>query len=241
MNTQVALDKCVPFLRSELSSGAPAAPSSQGAERRLVVTISRQSGSGAHAVANRLAEYLQSYAPRGSPPWRVFDRNLVEQVLEDHNLPTRYARFMPEDRTSELADVVEELLGAHPPSWTFVRQTAETILRLAQEGNVILIGREANLITRNLDYAFHVRLVGSLEKRVEHFRDLQGLGRQSALQVIRREDRGRRRCLKKYFDKDLDDPMLYHLVINTDFGSYEKVACLIGEAVLNSFERKAAA
>jgi len=38
---------------------------------------------------------------------------------------------------------------------------AETILHLAEQGNVILIGRGANLVTRELQHVFHVRLVGS--------------------------------------------------------------------------------
>jgi cytidylate kinase len=48
----------------------------------------------------------------------------------------------------------------------------------------------------------------------------------------RREDRGRKRYLKRYFDTDLDDPMLYHLVINTDLVPYEEAARIIADAVL---------
>jgi hypothetical protein len=33
----------------------------------------------------------------GTPSWTVFDQDLVDKVLEDHNLPTRFARFMVED------------------------------------------------------------------------------------------------------------------------------------------------
>ena len=56
--------------------------------------------------------------------------------------------------------------------------------------------------------------------------------RKAALELIRREDRGRKRYLRKYFRKDIDDPLLYHLVINTDFVSYQEAARLIGDAVV---------
>src|SRR6267142_306330 len=168
INTQIVLEKCAPFISSQASAGyVPALPATSPA--LLAVTISRQSGSGAHAVAEALTDYLQAHAPDKSRSWRVFDRNLVEKVLEDHHLPVRYARFLPEDRISEFGDALEELLGAHPPSWTLLRQIEETVQHLAMEGNVILIGRGANLITRKLDHVFHVRLVGSLERRVKHF------------------------------------------------------------------------
>jgi cytidylate kinase len=208
-------------------------PSAAAAPLRQAVTISRQAGCGALAVGESLAEYLQARAQRDLAPWTVFDRNLVEKVLEDHHLPKSLARFMPEDRIPELADIMDELFGLHPSSWTLVRQTAETILHLAELGRVILIGRGANVITQKLSHVFHVRLVGSFEKRLEHVQEFNHLDKAAAADFIRREDRGRERYLKKYFHKDIADPLLYDLVINTDTVAYGEAARIIGEAVLN--------
>jgi cytidylate kinase len=47
------------------------------------------------------------------------------------------------------------------------------------------------------------------------------------------EDRGRERYLKKYFNADANDPLLYHMIINTGLVSYDDAAKLIGDAVLN--------
>lgn len=235
MQTQSGLDKCLPFISSETQTWRRTPVSPRPVESRLSITISRQSGSGAHLVATRLAEHLQRHTADSDYPWLVFDRNLVEQVLQDHHLPTRLARFMPEDRTSELTDVLDELLGNHPPSALLVQQTAETVLRLAKRGHVILIGRGANLIANGMDNVFHVRLVGSLLRRVEHVQNTQGLSRKAAMELIHAEDRGRRRYLKKHFNADPDDPRLYHMVINTDLVDYEKAACMIVDAALGSF------
>lgn len=232
MNTQLGLERCLTFINCQLQPAGKPLVLSNGASRRAI-TISRQSGSGGHAVAENLVEYLQARVPKDSCPWAVFDRNLVEKVLEDHNLPKRLARFMPEDRISEISDTMDELFGLHPPSWTLVRQTADTILHLAELGNVIIIGRGSHVITSKLDYVFHVRLVGSLEKRVEYIQQLNGLSRKDAREFVEREDRGRRRYLKKYLGKDVDDPLLYHLVINTDLVAYAEAARLIADAVLN--------
>ena len=238
MNTPLGLEKCSPFIRSQFQPTARAIASSGTSLHLFAVTISRQTGSGAHAVGEMLAHYLQAHAPKGSSPWKLFDSNLAEQVLEDHHLPRRYTRFMPEDRISEVVDTMDELLGAHPPSWSLVSQTAETILRLAEEGNVILIGRGANLVTSKFDHVLHVRLVGSLEKRVAQIQKLQAVGREAALQFIRKEDLGRRRYLKKYFNEEIDNPLLYHLVINTDLVPYDRAARMIADAVLSGLHRK---
>jgi hypothetical protein len=50
----------------------------------------------------------------------VFDRNLVLQLLEDHQLPSRFAKLLPEDRTSGIGEIFDELLGYHTrrsPNW----------------------------------------------------------------------------------------------------------------------------
>jgi hypothetical protein len=229
MNTNLGLEQCLTFINCQLSP--PAGPLHDGAPRRAV-TISRQSGSGGHAVAQRLVALLQAATPNAPCPWAIFDRNLVEKVLADHNLPKRLAHFMPEDRISEMSDTMDELFGLHPPSWTLVRQTSDTILHLAELGNVILIGRGATVITSKLDYVFHVRLVGSLEKRLAHLQQLEQLSQKEARARIEQQDRGRRRYLKKYFGKDIDDPLLYNVVLNTDRTSYDQAAELIASAVL---------
>lgn len=196
------------------------------------VTISRQAGCGAFLVAGRLAEILQARDARAAAPWTVFDRNLIEQVLKDHNLPVRFAKFLPEDRVSEIQDAMDELFGLHPSTWTVVEQTAETILRLMQLGNVILIGRGAHLITARLPGAFHVRLVAPLAERIEHAHRFYNMTPTEARDFVDREDKGRRRYLKKYFAADGEDPLHYHLVINTGLVSYEAAAALIAEAAL---------
>lgn len=135
------VDPCLSFISSQAqSAGEPKALAENGVRR--AVTISRQTGCGALVVAEKLAHYLQEHA-KGDAPWCVFDRNLIDKVLEDHNLPAYLARFLPEDRVSQLEDFLGEIFEVHPPSRTIVLQAAETMLKLAAVGHVILIGRVA--------------------------------------------------------------------------------------------------
>ena len=230
MSAQISFENCRAFLNCQWQ-GATARPCASAEARGPAVTISRQAGSGAHTIAEKLAAHLQSLSPKDAPPWTVFDHNLVEKVLEDHQLPARLAQYMPEDRTSEFQDSMDELFDLHPPSRTLVHQTSETLLRLASLGRVILIGRGANIVTSRLPGVLHVRLVAPFEQRVAHMQELRKLTRKAALDVVRREDRGRARYLKKYFDANIDDPLLYHLVINTDWVPVDQAAELIAQAM----------
>ncbi len=199
---------------------------------RRAVTISRQAGCGALVVAEKLAHYLQGYSPGNACPWMVFDRNLMDKVLEDHNLPACLAKFLPEDRVSELEDIMADVFGVHPPSTTVIHQTAETLLKLAEAGNVILIGRGANIVTAGLPHMLHVRLVAPLDDRVEHSHEAYNMTKAEARKFCLREDRARQRYLKKYFGADNENPLLYHMIINTGLVSYDDAARIIGDAVL---------
>lgn len=229
MNVELGLEKCFSFINCQLESDGKLSTRRQTREHRAI-TISRQTGCGAHEIAEKLSDYLQATNTNERCPWTVFDRNLVEKVLEDHKLPQGLRKFMPEDRTTEISDIMDELFGLHPPSWTLVAQASNTILHLAQIGNVILIGRGANVVTARLDHVLHVRLVGSLEKRLAYVQEKQKLNRKAALKYIQTEDTGRRRYLRKYFDKDVDDPLLYHITLNTDGLSFDAAAQLIARA-----------
>ncbi len=233
MSPEIGFDRCLSFINCQLQPGGVKRAGYRNGDRPRAITISRQSGSGGHVVAHKLLEMLNSAGTGACAcPWTVFDRNLVERVLEDHHLPSRLARFMPEDKTSEISDTLDELFGLHPPSWTLVHKTAETILHLAELGNVILIGRGATVITSKLDYVFHVRLVGSVEKRVKYLQELHAISPKAALELLHKEDNGRRRFLRTYFKKDTEDPLLYHLVINTDLVPYDEAARLIANAIV---------
>lgn len=232
MSSALDLNRCLAFINCQLRPAARPALASKNGWRWRAVTISRLAGAGAHEVAEKLAEYLETHlTPESS--WAVFDRNLVEKVLEDHHLPARLAKFMPEDRVSEIQSTMDELFGLHPPSWTLVQKSSETILHLAELGNVILIGRGANVVTSKFDNVFHVRLVGSLEKRLAYVQKERQLERNAAVQFIHDEDRGRRRYLRQYFHKDVDDPLLYHIVLNTDLVGYEGAARIVGSALVS--------
>ena len=228
----IGVEHCASFVSSQFQPGGTAGLDTEVGVRRAV-TISRQAGCGALVVAEKLGRYLQEHSAKHDAPWTVYDRNLMETVLEDHDLPRRLSQFLPEDRVSFLEDVMTDLLQTFPSSQTVLRQTTETILKLASVGNVILIGRGANLITARLPNMFHVRLVAPLEERIEHSRKSYGMTKIEARRFCLREDLGRKRYLKKYFNADVNNPLLYHLIINTSLVGYDDAAKIIGDAVLN--------
>jgi CMP/dCMP kinase len=100
-------------------------------------------------------------------------------------------------------------------------------------GNVIIIGRGGSIITAKLPDVLHVRLVAPLDKRIAHACEAHGMTETDARAFCLREDRGRKRYLEKYFHADNNDPLHYHLIINTGVVSYDEAARLIGDTLVN--------
>lgn len=233
MDNLLDFERCRAFINCQIQpdEGKPVSAKSPH-QPHLAVTLSRQTGVGGHAVAEHLASWLDARVPGEGRQWTVFDRNLVERVLEDHHLPAKLAQFMTEARRSAIEDMVEELLGLHPSSWTMAQQTTETILKLAELGHVIFVGRGANRVTARLPHVFHVRLIGSEERRVDHVSQQMDLSKKAARAFVEREDQSKRRYLRKLFRADIDDPLAYHLTLNMDSLEPKAAAGVIGHAVV---------
>ncbi len=210
-----------------------AIPADEHQPLRLTVAISAQTGSGALEIADQLAEYLTTRARTHQLPWRVLGKTLMAEVLKDHHLPPRLAKFLPEDANNTVNEVLDELLGLHPPSSVIAQQSIETVLNLARAGNIILVGWGVNAITHKLPNVFHVRVVGSMDRRVARIRAREHLTQKEALAFLQRSDRARARYVKKHFQRQVSDLMLYDLIVNTDRISDAEAVRIIADAVLH--------
>ena len=225
-----SLDRCLSFVNSQ---SVPSAKAAAPVQVRRAVTISRQAGCGAVHVAEKLANYLQQQAPVPGVSWTIFDRELMDKVLADHKLPKYLAKFLPEDRASQIEDTLADIFGVHPPTHTMIKQTAETLLQLAELGGVILIGRAGNIVTSKLPHVLHVRLVAPLEDRIERICHDDHKTPDEAREFCLEEEQARARYLKTYFNADINDPLHYHLIINTSRVSPHHAAQLIADATLS--------
>ena len=193
-----------------------------------VITISQAAGARGNPIADALVSELQGN--RKIPKfrdWTIFNQTLVNRVIEENNLPTSSIEFLAEDKRGRIADYIGEALGLHKGAYTGVVKTAETILRIAQSGNAVIVGRGANFITKKIDLAVHIRLVGSLDIRIKSFAKIYGVSPSEAGQEVARRDRARRDYIQENFLEDVHDPRHYDLIINTDNFSDAAAAHLI--------------
>ncbi len=224
------LDLCRAYLKSTTSTDKPVGNAKKA--DGPVVTISREAGARGNTIAEVLVERLQS--ERSIPhwhPWTLFNQNLIQHVIEEHSLPESAAGYLGETGTGDISLMVAELLGLHPGVYNTVRRTAETIRRIARAGNAVIVGRGGNVITAEIPHSIHVRLVGSKQTRTNHYAEYAGIPLAKAAAEVARIDRARKRYLKTHYLTDINDPLRYDLVLNTDRMSDAEAATLIVAAL----------
>lgn len=230
MTPHAYLEHGVSILKARLGSPMPPAAPSAAASRPFI-TLSREVCAGATTLSRELLPRLNAEFGEGGEEWVLLDKDLISYALARHELPEQLARFLPEDRISEIDALIGEILGLHPSLWELEHQVAQTIVQLAHVGRIVFVGRASHLLTQSLAGGFHVRLVAGKDTRVRRMMELQHLGEGEARSLIERTDLGRRRFVKSHFGSEIDDPHAYDLVVNTDRIPPGTAALLVAEGL----------
>ena len=164
-----------------------------------IITISREMGTGAYAIAKEVAKKLK---------YTLIDRVKIEELAPAYGM------------TTEIVERVDE----KPPSYRTAEDrlqaaylsTLELILMdCAKKGNVILYGRGAQDLIKGLDNVLRVRFVAPFEDRVEKFAEREWIDPELARDLIRKSDHQLGGFIHFYFNRDWNDPMAYDVLFNT--------------------------
>jgi len=199
------------------------------------ITISRETGIGAANICTKLIEYFKEKVGNGTQDWIYLDKDLISKIMEDHNLPSHFKKFLEEEKPPKLDAWFGEILGISPSKIMLLNKTIKTIKQLAEYGNVIIVGRGANIVLANHEKSFHVRLVAPLNYRIESAMKLYNLDSKTASDFIKSEDEARKNYISKFFHKKIDEPHHYHAVININLLSHVEIAEMIGHCVIKRF------
>ena len=111
-------------------------------------------------------------------------------------------------------------------------QALESVVReLARSQSLVIRGRGSQFILKDYPGALHVLVVAPLEVRVKRVMQNLKLDQEAAKQEIARFDNSRREFIKRYFQAELEDPVYYDLVINTERLSFQAAASIVVDAL----------
>lgn len=113
----------------------------------------------------------------------------------------------------------------------FINATTAVIKDLASNGDVVIIGRGANIILADTPGVIHVGMVAPLDVRIETLVQREHFNRAEAREYVEKLETARLAFFRKFFKVDPNDPNLYHLVLNIGEYSHEVGADLAVHAI----------
>lgn len=113
----------------------------------------------------------------------------------------------------------------------FFEAIGDILKDLAEQGNVVIMGRGSNLVLKNFPGVLHVGVVAPVEFRIETTMRRDGMNREAAEKYVADEELARISFFKRHFKAHPDDPLLYHMVVNPGTLGIETSAVVISQAV----------
>jgi hypothetical protein len=168
--------------------------------------ISREKGAGGSAVG-RLAGQRMG--------WQVFDAELVDAIAQHANVRRELIESLDERAREIIEEIVRGFLAPQSIDTPgYLASLREVVLTLGHQGNVVLVGRGAQYILPS-QFGLRVRLVAPSELRIRRIASEGGMDLKAARVAIENSDRERARVIRRYYDRDVHDPLNYDLLLNT--------------------------
>jgi cytidylate kinase len=237
---KVRKDRAVTNLLPETSWNIDPLPPGVPPKDKVVVTISRQFGSGGAEVGHIVAKESNLL---------YIDHAIIAEVAKRLGINEEQAARQDEQTVGEAGHILEALRSSSPFSLNYdnlmkrgdlptqaqevayLRLTQRVLLELATEGDVVIIGRGSQFLLRGAARTLHIYIFAPLGYRIEQVMKLSHVDRASAKELIDRRDSEHNAYLGRYYGGNQNQPNLYHLLINTSLFTYELAANLIQQAL----------
>jgi cytidylate kinase len=172
-----------------------------------VITISREPGSGGSEIARRLARALNM---------DLIGEQIIQHVADSAKMSRRVIASLDEREVTFRETLLSSLFGENRP-WPgeYLHHLMRVVGTIGIFGNVIIVGRGASYILPR-EKTFKIRIIAPLELRIKHFMDDRKYTRAEAEQYIIKTENNRKAFVRKYFNADINDPIHYDMMINTE-------------------------
>lgn len=180
---------------------------------QLIVTISRQFGSGGHQIGERLAAALDI---------PLFDKDAIGQAAKEYGL---YERIMatdarqPSPTNSLLFSIAANMYPLSRNGISLEQQIIlaeeETMRNLSKEGSCLFVGRAADAIFRSAPNRMSFFIHAPIDWRAERVAKHYDMSMQKAKNLTRQMDKKRAAYYAGRSESKWGDAQTYHLSIDS--------------------------
>jgi cytidylate kinase len=183
-----------------------------------LITISREYGAGASELARLLGQRLG---------WSVLDAEIPAAVATRLGIPHESLEQWDEHAPRFLESLGYSLMlgnpqlmlnpeyASRPQAHEVAAATRRVLLEATQTPLLIVVGHGAQVIFSDRPRTLHLRLVAPVADRALRIMARRSCTQQEAIAIAQHVDRDRIHYVQQYLGRDVRDPLLYALQINT--------------------------
>ncbi len=213
LNKQADEDEDIMFNQMILSSKL---------DKHIVITISREYGSGGRYIGKLVAEKLGI---------KLYDKEFISKVAEETGLSKDYIESN-EQKREKISNLSNGYYFEANNADTLYFKEAEIIKDLASKESCVIIGRCADFILKDIkDNIINVFIYSDMDSKIKRAVQYYGLDKEKAQKEIKRINKLRANHYKYYTEREWNDNTNYDICINSDALGIEKSADLICEII----------
>jgi cytidylate kinase len=188
-------------------------------EQKPTITISRQVGAEAYPLAAALKVLVEK---KTGDTWTIFDKYLIEKISKETSLSEQLLTNMGD--ASKAFDALATMIpGLHTHSDAY-RVLSRYIIRIALDGNAIIIGRGGAVLTQHLPHCFHFRIEAALEDRIHSIQKRLDLPHDEAKKLVIENQKMSDQFIESFLNCSIADVRYYHAVFNTSKSQVSGIA-----------------
>lgn len=191
--------------------------------KHIVITISREYGSGGRYVGKLVADTLGI---------KLYDKEFITRLASETGMSESYI-----EKNEQKRNVLETLnngyyAGLSGSDELFIKEV-ELIKKIAQNESCVIIGRCADFILKDNKDVINVFLYSSMEDKIKRATTIYGIDDKKAKKEINKVNKLRKTHYKHYTGRQWGIPNNYDICINSDKYGVEKTADIICD-IINS-------
>lgn len=207
------------------------------AEPRLVITISREFGSGGHEIGQQLAKRLGI---------AFYDKKLIEMTAKQSGFTREYIEQHEQKLASNLLYDLYEQEYAYvnekkPPLDALFMVQSKIIRDISRKESCVIVGRCANFILKDQPGTFNVFIHAGDDFREKRAKAEYGIDASQVEKALERIDRERSNYCWHYTNRVWNDATSYHLTIDSSLLGIDGAVELIADALPSFGAKKARA
>jgi cytidylate kinase len=199
-----------------------------------VITISRQYGAGGKTLGKMIA---------GELDYTFADSDIIQQIAKEANVSPHWVESFEKEAGTKLSRVISSMVSqrwvdrilkderGYLDERIYLDYLVLIVAKMADEGDVVMLGRGSQYILNDHPDAFHVLLIDELQHRIKFIVDRYNVSEKQATRIVNNEDKRRLNLYRRLGKEDYDNPGLYHLVINMNRFNLEQATALICKMV----------